>query len=88
MYVTLLEKGKGEIGGLVKPGMIHVYDMEVAEDAIPESHDYEVKSFCLMSPEAVKEALLKKELLLCLRDSKTHRRDMYAWFLQLRYYRI
>ncbi|KAK3357824.1 NUDIX hydrolase domain-like protein [Lasiosphaeria hispida] len=60
-YVTLLEKGQGEVGGLVKPDMVHVYDMEAAEDVIPKPHDDEVKSFCLMTPEEVKEALLKKE---------------------------
>jgi len=49
-YVTLLRKGQGEFGGLVKPDMVHVYDMEVAEDVIPKPHDDEVK-----------EALLRKE---------------------------
>ena len=61
IYMTLLEQGDGEAGGLVKPDMIHVYDMELGEDVIPKPHDDEVKEFYLMTPEEVKTALLKKE---------------------------
>lgn len=60
-YITLLGKGQGEFGGLVKPDMVHVYDMEVAEDVVLKPNDDEVESFSLMTPEEVKAALLKKE---------------------------
>lgn len=60
-YITLLENGQGEVGGLVKPDMAHVYDMEVAEDVIPKPHDDEVKEFYLMTPDEVKTALLRQE---------------------------
>ena len=60
-YVTLLEYGQGEVGGLVKPDMVHVYDMEIATDVIPKPHDDEVKEFYLMTPDQVKKALLQQE---------------------------
>lgn len=60
-YITVLEKGQGEVAGLVKPDMVHVYDMEVAEDVIPKPHDDEVKEFYLLTPDEVKAALLKNE---------------------------
>lgn len=60
-YITLLEQGQGDVGALVKPDMIHVYDMEVAEDVIPKPHDNEVKEFTLMTPDKVKMALLRNE---------------------------
>lgn len=60
-YITLLENGQGEVGGLVKPDMVHVYDMEVAEDIVPKPHDDEVKEFYLLTPEEVKAALLRNE---------------------------
>lgn len=59
--MTLLESGEGEIGGLVKSDMVHVYDIELAGDVVPKPHDDEVKEFYLMTPDEVKEALLKKE---------------------------
>lgn len=60
-YMTLLEESQGTAGGLVKPDMVYVYDMEVAENIIPKPHDDEVKDFYLMTPDDVKEALMKKE---------------------------
>ncbi|KAF2106326.1 hypothetical protein BDV96DRAFT_617363 [Lophiotrema nucula] len=54
-------QGEGEVGGLVKPDMVRVYDMEVAEDVVPKPHDDEVKEFYLMTPDEVKKALLRKE---------------------------
>ena len=60
-YITLLEQGQGEVGGLVKPGMVHVYDIELSEDVIPQPHDDEVKEFYLMTPDEVKTALLRQE---------------------------
>jgi 8-oxo-dGTP pyrophosphatase MutT (NUDIX family) len=60
-YITLLEKGQGEVDGLVKPDMIHIYDMELAEDVIPKPHDDEVKEFYLMTSDEVKKALLQKD---------------------------
>lgn len=52
---------QGQLGGLVKPDMVHVYDVEVAEDVIPKPHDGEVKEFYLMTPDEIKTALLRKE---------------------------
>lgn len=52
---------KGEVGGLVKPEMVHVYDMEVAEDVVPKPHDDEVKEFYLMTPDETKKALFRQE---------------------------
>lgn len=46
---------------LVKPDMVHVYDLELAEDVVPKPHDDEVKEFYLMTPDEVKTALLNKE---------------------------
>lgn len=60
-YITLLEQGQGEIEGLVKPDMVHVYDMEVAEHIVPKPHDDEVKEFYLMTIDEVKTALLREE---------------------------
>jgi 8-oxo-dGTP pyrophosphatase MutT (NUDIX family) len=60
-YINLLEKGQGEVDGLVKPDMIYIYDMELAEDFIPKPHDDEVKEFYLMTSDEVKKALLQKE---------------------------
>ena len=60
-YITLLERGQGEIGGLVKPDMVHVYDLEVGEDILPKPHDDEVKDFYLMMLDEAKTALLWKE---------------------------
>lgn len=60
-YITVLEKGQGEVEGLVKPDMVHVYDMELAEDVIPKPHDDEVKESHLLTPDEAKEALLKNE---------------------------
>ena len=60
-YIILLEQGQGEVGGLVKPDMVHVYDMEIIEDVIPKPHDSEVKEFYLMTPDEVRTALLQKE---------------------------
>ncbi|KAL1854327.1 hypothetical protein Daus18300_011513 [Diaporthe australafricana] len=60
-YITVLEKGQEEVGGLVKPDMVHVYDMEVAEDVVPKPHDDEVKEFYLLTPGEVKAALLREE---------------------------
>ena len=59
-FITLLEHGQGEIAGLVKPSMLHVYDMEIAEDIIPKPNDDEVKEFYLMTPDEVNAALLRK----------------------------
>ena len=56
-YITLLEQGQGEVGGLVKPDMVHVYDMEITEDVVPRPNDNEVKEFYLMTPDEVKKAL-------------------------------
>jgi len=60
-YMTLLEAGEGEIGGLVKSDMVHVYDLKLSADVVPKPNDDEVKDFYLMTPEKVIEALLKKE---------------------------
>ncbi|KAH7110720.1 hypothetical protein EDB81DRAFT_849138 [Dactylonectria macrodidyma] len=60
-YITLLEQRQGEVEGLVKPDMVHVYDMEVSEYVIPKPHDDEVKEFYLMTPDEIKTALLRKE---------------------------
>lgn len=60
-YITVLEEGQGEVAGLVKPDMVYVYDMELTEDVIPKPHDDEVKEFYLLTPDEVKEALLKNE---------------------------
>ncbi|KAH7013425.1 NUDIX hydrolase domain-like protein [Ilyonectria destructans] len=60
-YITLLEQGQGEVGGLIKPDMVYVYDLEVSEDVIPKPHDDEVKEFYLMTPDEIKTALLRKE---------------------------
>lgn len=60
-YITVLEKAQGEIEGLVKPDMVHVYDIEVAEDVVPKPHDDEVKEFYLLTPDEVKAALHRNE---------------------------
>ncbi|KAI1148318.1 hypothetical protein F4825DRAFT_464980 [Nemania diffusa] len=60
-YLTILEQGQGEVGGLVKPDMVHVYDLELAENVIPQPHDDEVKEFYLMTLDEVKAALLRNE---------------------------
>ncbi|KAJ3573334.1 hypothetical protein NPX13_g4737 [Xylaria arbuscula] len=60
-YISILEQGQGEVGGLVKPDMVHVYDLELAENVIPKPHDDEVKEFYLMTVDGVKAALLRNE---------------------------
>jgi 8-oxo-dGTP pyrophosphatase MutT (NUDIX family) len=59
--MTLLEAGEGEIGGLVKSDMVHIYDIELCADVIPKPHDDEVKEFYLMTPDEVIESLLKRD---------------------------
>jgi 8-oxo-dGTP pyrophosphatase MutT (NUDIX family) len=60
-YISVLESGVGEVSGLVKPDMVHVYDLELSEDVVPKPQDDEVKEFYSMTPEEVKAALLQKE---------------------------
>lgn len=60
-YITLADKGLRGVAGLVKPDMVHVYDMEVAEDVIPRPHDDEVQEFYLMTVDEIKAALLRND---------------------------
>lgn len=60
-HITVLGKGTGRVAGLVKPEMIHVYDMELAEGVLPKPQDHEVKEFYLWTPDEVKAALLRDE---------------------------
>lgn len=41
--------------------MIHVYDVELAEDVVPEPHADEVKEFYLLTVDEVKAALARNE---------------------------
>lgn len=38
-YMSTLEKGQGEERGLIIPGMVYVYDLELAGDVIPKPGD-------------------------------------------------
>ncbi|KAI1433453.1 hypothetical protein GGR50DRAFT_668637 [Xylaria sp. CBS 124048] len=50
----------GEVG-LVCPGIVYAYEMELPEDVVPKPHDGEVGSYKLMSVGDVQSALLNKE---------------------------
>jgi 8-oxo-dGTP pyrophosphatase MutT (NUDIX family) len=54
------ERGGGELG-LIAPDILHVYDLEVAEDMQCRPHDDEVKEFYLMTVDEVRQALLNEE---------------------------
>ncbi|KAL2061863.1 hypothetical protein VTL71DRAFT_7241 [Oculimacula yallundae] len=45
--------------GLMNPGVLYVYDLEIAADMILESVDHDIEAFHLMSVQEVKEALEK-----------------------------
>ncbi|KAI0508264.1 hypothetical protein F5B22DRAFT_424274 [Xylaria bambusicola] len=47
--------------GLLCPGIVYTYDMELPEDVIPKPHDGEVGSYNLMSVGDVQSALLNNE---------------------------
>ncbi|KAI3319090.1 hypothetical protein HD806DRAFT_510000 [Xylariaceae sp. AK1471] len=47
--------------GLLCPGIVYTYEMELPEDVIPKPHDGEVGSYSLMSIGDVQAALLKNE---------------------------
>ncbi|KAI1357928.1 hypothetical protein F5Y08DRAFT_322998 [Xylaria arbuscula] len=47
--------------GLLCPGIVYIYDMELPEDVIPKPHDGEVGSYSLMSVGEVQAALLNNE---------------------------
>ncbi|KAI8625451.1 hypothetical protein F5Y19DRAFT_265887 [Xylariaceae sp. FL1651] len=47
--------------GLVCPGIVYTYDMELPADVIPKPHDGEVGSYALMSVGDVQSALLNNE---------------------------
>ncbi|KAI8949296.1 hypothetical protein F4801DRAFT_580534 [Xylaria longipes] len=47
--------------GLLCPGIVYTYDMELPEDVIPKPHDGEVGSYSLMSVGDVQAALLNNE---------------------------
>ncbi|TRX94565.1 hypothetical protein FHL15_004517 [Xylaria flabelliformis] len=47
--------------GLLCPGIVYTYDMELPEDVIPKPHDGEVGSYNLMSVGDVQAALLNNE---------------------------
>lgn len=47
--------------GLLCPGIVYTYEMELPEDVIPKPHDGEVGSYSLMSVGHVQAALLNNE---------------------------
>jgi 8-oxo-dGTP pyrophosphatase MutT (NUDIX family) len=47
--------------GLLCPGIVYTYDMELPVDVVPKPHDGEVGSYSLMSIGAVQAALLNNE---------------------------
>ena len=47
--------------GLLSNAVLFVYDLELDADTIPKPQDDEVEYFTLMSPEEVKEAMLRQE---------------------------
>lgn len=47
--------------GLVVPGIMYVYDIELPQDFTPRPHDDEVKEFHCMSIDAVQKAILASE---------------------------
>lgn len=51
---------RGE-AGLLCPGIVYTYDMELPEDVVPRPHDGEVGSYALMSVGDVQTALLNNE---------------------------
>lgn len=64
IYMTLLEKRLGNVGGgdLVKPDMgARVRVMELAEDVAPKPYADEMRDFYLWTPDEVKAALLRDE---------------------------
>ncbi|RWA06346.1 hypothetical protein EKO27_g8768 [Xylaria grammica] len=62
-YVSSTDAIHGWSGesGLLCPGIVYTYDMEMPEDVIPKPHDGEVGSYSLMSVGDVQAALLNNE---------------------------
>ncbi|OAF54209.1 hypothetical protein VC83_09569 [Pseudogymnoascus destructans] len=54
------EKAGGELG-LMNPGMLYVYDLEVGEDVVFKPVDNDVQSFHLLGVDEVKEAMRNGE---------------------------
>jgi 8-oxo-dGTP pyrophosphatase MutT (NUDIX family) len=52
---------KSARSGLFSIAILYVYDLELTADTIPKPQDDEVESFTLMSPEEVKDAMLRRE---------------------------
>ncbi|TGJ80436.1 hypothetical protein E0Z10_g8324 [Xylaria hypoxylon] len=62
-YVSSTDAIHGWLGesGLLCPGIVYTYDMELPVDVIPKPHDGEVGSYSLMSVGDVQAALLNNE---------------------------
>ncbi|KAI1810020.1 hypothetical protein GGS20DRAFT_580229 [Poronia punctata] len=62
-YVSSTDAAHGWPGeqGLVCPGLIYTYDMELPGDVVPKPHDGEVGNYTLMSVGDVQAALLNNE---------------------------
>ncbi|KAI1427470.1 hypothetical protein F5Y12DRAFT_154444 [Xylaria sp. FL1777] len=62
-YVSSTDAIHGWTGesGLLCPGIVYTYDMELPEDVVPKPHDGEVGSYNLMSVGDVQAALLNNE---------------------------
>ncbi|KAI1279815.1 hypothetical protein F5Y07DRAFT_34201 [Xylaria sp. FL0933] len=62
-YISSTDAIHGWLGesGLLCPGIVYIYDMELPEDVIPKPHDGEVSSYSLMSVGDVQAALLNNE---------------------------
>ncbi|KAI0911346.1 hypothetical protein F4823DRAFT_308849 [Ustulina deusta] len=62
-YISSTDAIHGWLGesGLLCPGIVYIYDMELPVDVIPKPHDGEVGSYSLMSVGDVQAALLNNE---------------------------
>lgn len=60
-YMGTSDPGSGGELGLICPGMLYVFDLEINESTVPRPKDNEVKEFYLWDPEKIKQAMLRSE---------------------------
>ncbi|KAH8890146.1 putative thiamine pyrophosphokinase [Thozetella sp. PMI_491] len=60
-WFNVANEGAGNVIGLMDPGILYVYDLEVAEDFVLRPVDDDIQSFHLMGVDEVKAAMLRGE---------------------------